>query len=116
MTLSDQEREFTLISTVLTPDDKIYVHGDVEILVLLNMPNLNPYVYLDRGKDDWIARRTSGGFRLFIDEMEAASPKVVAISRLGKVAHRAELMQWVENHYDPMKLPGYDEIYLRRLR
>lgn len=117
LTLADQEREFAAISKVLEPDDKIYVHGTVEILVLLNRPNLNPYIYLDRGKDDWIARGTPGGFRTFIDEMKASSPKVVAISRAGKVAHRAELTQWVEKNYDVMKLAGYgDEIFLRRQR
>lgn len=114
LTLQDQEREFAAISRVLAPDDSIYVHGTLEILVLLNRPNLNPYIFLDRGKDDWIAKRTPGGFRAIINEMESSSPKFVAISRAGKVAHRVELRQWVEDHYDQMELPGYEGIYLRR--
>ncbi len=116
LTLQDQEKEFAAISRVLAPDDRIYVHGTVEILVLLNKPNLNPYIFLDRGKDDWIAKQAPGGFRAIIDEMESSSPKVVAISRAGKVAHRAELRQWVEDRYDQMELPGYEGIYLRRQR
>lgn len=114
LTLQDQEREFAAISRVLSQDDTIYVHGTVEILVLLNRPNLNPYIFLDRGKDNWIAKRTPGGFRAIIDEMGLLAPKVVAISRAGKVAHRAELKQWVEDHYDPMEALSYDGIYLRR--
>jgi len=116
LTLQDQEKELAAIAEVLAPDDGIYVHGTVEILVLLNRPNLNPYIFLDRGKDNWIARRTPGGFRAIIDEMESSSPKVVAISRTGKVALRAELIQWVEDHYDQVELPGYEGVYLRRQR
>ena len=114
LTLQDQEKEFAEISKVLAPDDRIYVHGTVEILVLLNRSNLNPYIFLDRGKDDWIARRTPGGFRAFIDDIESLAPKVVAISRVGKVLHRAELRRWVDDHYDQMELPGFEGIYLRR--
>jgi hypothetical protein len=114
--LQDQEQAFEAISQVLGPDDRIYVHGTVEILVLLNRPNLNPYIFLDRGKDDWIAKRTPGGFRAIIDEMESLAPRVVAISRTGKVAHRAELRQWVDDHYDQMEVPGYEGVYLRRQR
>jgi hypothetical protein len=114
LTLQDQEKGFAAISKVLAPDDGIYVHGTVEILVLLNRPNLNPYIFLDRGKDDWIVKRTRGNFGAIIDEMESSAPKLVAISRTGKVAHRAELRRWVDDHYDQMDLPGYEGIYLRR--
>jgi hypothetical protein len=114
LTLQDQEREFAKISKLLEPGDKIYVHGALEILVLLNKPNLNPYIYLDRGKDEWIGRRNPGGFRAILEEMESSSPKIVAISRIGKVVHRAELRNWVEEHYDRIVLAGYDGVYLRR--
>ena len=112
--MQDQQKEFREVLKVLVPDDRIYVHGSVEILVLLNTPNLNPYIFLDRGKDDWIARRIPGGFPAIINEMESSAPKVVAISRLGKVAHRAELRQWVDDHYDQIELAGYEGVYLRR--
>ncbi|MFY9571089.1 MAG: hypothetical protein WAV20_06820, partial [Blastocatellia bacterium] len=51
-TLPDQQLAFRAISDVLAPDDKIYVHGTLEILVLLNRPNLNRYIFLARGTDD----------------------------------------------------------------
>lgn len=113
-TLRDQDEQLAAISNALGPDDRIYVHGTVEILVLLNRPNLNQYIFLDRGKDNWIAKRTGGEFRGVIDEMESQAPKIVAISRLGKVAHRAELELWVDDHYAKIGLPGYVGIYLRK--
>jgi hypothetical protein len=114
LTLQDQERALEAISTVLSPQDKVYVHGTVEILVLLNRPNLNPHVDLRKGKDAFLAQRTPGGFGAFIDEMEAMAPKMVAISRAGRLTHRAELIQWIEGHYDPFVVPGYEGVYLRR--
>jgi hypothetical protein len=114
VTLQDQDRQVAAIGALLGPEDRIYVHGAVEILVLLNRSNLNPYIFLDRGKDDWVARRMPGGFRGIIDEMETQAPKVVALSRMGKVAHRAELEQWVGEHYDKIELSGVDGIFLRK--
>lgn len=114
LTLQDQHRQVAAIGTLLGPEDRFYVHGTVEIPVLLNKPNLSPYIFLDRGKDDWIARRTPGAFQAVIREMETQAPKVVAISRMGKVAHRVELEQWVAEHYDKIELPGLDGIYLRK--
>jgi DolP-mannose mannosyltransferase len=113
-TLRDQDEELAAIANILAPDDRIYVHGTVEILVLLNRPNLNPYIFLDRGKDDWIARGMPAGFEGLISEMDLAAPKVLVISRLGKVAHRAELEQWVKEHYDPLELRGYRNVFVRK--
>ena len=114
LTLQVQDKEVAAISEMLGPEDRIYVHGTVEILVLLNRPNLNPYIFLDRGKDDWIARAMPAGFGGLISEMDLAAPKVVAISRLGKVAHRAELEQWAKQHYDPLELRGYNNVFVRK--
>jgi hypothetical protein len=114
LTLQDQERVLEAISAVVSPQDAVYVHGTVEILVLLNRPNLNPHVDLRKGKDEFLARRTPGGFSAFITEMEAAAPKLVAISRAGRLTHRAELVQWIEDNYDPLVLPGYEGVYRRR--
>ena len=114
LTLRSQEMTFAEISKAINPDDRIYVHGAVEILVLLNKPNLNPHVDLRKGKDEFIAQRTPGGFSTFIAQLEASAPKLVAISRAGRLKHREELVRWIEDHYDPMGLPGYEGVYLRR--
>lgn len=112
-TLRDQDQQLAAISSLLEPDDRIYVHGTLEILVLLNRPNMNPYIYLDRGKSEWIAKRRGGRFSDIIDEMESQSPKIVAVSRLGKVAHRREIEAWIDEHYARVSLPGVDGIHVR---
>jgi hypothetical protein len=114
LTLAQQRTEFQLISSLLGPEDRIYVHGMVELLVLTRRPNLNPYIFLDWGKDDYIAARKQGGFRSLIEEIEQQSPKIVALARLQKVSHRAELQQWVEQNYDRLEIAGYDGIYFRK--
>jgi hypothetical protein len=113
-TLRDQDKAFKVISDLLGPDDKIYVHGTTEILVLLNRPNLNPYVFLDWGADGFAALRKGGEFRAIIDEMESQAPKIVAISRLKVVSHRDEFKQWVDDKYETLQVPGYDGVYLRK--
>ena len=114
LTLQAQEQAFEPIARILSPGDGVYAHGTVELLVLLNRPNINPHVDLRKGKDAFIDQRTPGGFQAFINEMESAPPKIVAISRDGRLIHRGELRQWVEEHYDQMYVPGYEGIYLRR--
>jgi hypothetical protein len=113
-TLRDQESKLETVSRMLTGSDRIYVHGSTEILVLLNRPNLNPYVLLDWGKDDFIAARVYGGsFERIVDEIESNAPKIVALSRLQRVSHRDDLRRWVEQHYERLDLPGYD-VYVRK--
>jgi len=112
--LREQGRAISQIAAYLGPNDRIYVHGMAEILVLLNRPNLNRYISLDSGADDYIAAKKAGGFKDVIDEIESATPKLVAISRLRNVRHSKELEQWVEGHYDELEIPGYETIYIRK--
>jgi hypothetical protein len=116
LTLPDQQNRISSLSDSLSPSDKLFVHGTVEILVLLNRPNVNRYVDLRQGKDEFIAQRTPGGFGEFINALEEAAPKIVAISRAGRLHHRDELRQWINEHYDPLELAGYEGVYLRRSR
>src|SRR5713226_5468072 len=113
-TLQYQDREFKTLSDLLDPDDKIYVHGTVEILVLLNKPNLNPYVLLDWDADNFASARKPGGWDAIMGEMEAAAPKLVAISRLRAVGHRADLERWVQDHYDKLDLFRYERVFIRK--
>lgn len=112
--LQDQDAAIQQLRQELQPGDRIYVHGAVEILVLLNSPNLNPYVDFDWGKDDFAASRRGVSFQQLIDEMEADAPKYVSITRLRKVYHREELEQWVNEHYERSDLPKYRELYVRK--
>ena len=111
-TLQDQYAAITKVSELLGPQDQIYVHGAAEILVLLNRPNLNPYVFLDWGADDFAARRRGVAFEAIIDRMEEQEPKLVSVTRLRKVNHRDDFLRWVDAHYE--KLGSYDKIMIRR--
>jgi hypothetical protein len=112
--LQDQDAAMLQLRQQLRPDDKIYVHGAVEVLVLLNVPNLNPYVDFDWGKDDFIASRRGVNFDQLIDEMEAESPEYVSITRLRRVHHRVDLERWVGEHYEPLDLYKFNKLYVRK--
>lgn len=114
-TLRDQRESFQAISNVLGPDDKIYVHGTIEILVLLSRRNLNPYVMFDEGKDDFVADRSYGGsFKAMLDELGREAPRIISLSRLRHVTHRAEFEGWVLERYEELPVAGHDDIYVRK--
>ena len=114
-TLQDQQQMLAAVSALLEPDDKIYVHGTLELLVLMNKQNMNRYIFLDRGKDEYIAERTPGGFASIIDKMEAESPKVIAISRTQNVTYREALFRWAAEHYDRFPLDfAHNSVWVRK--
>jgi len=115
-TLNQQDEAFKTVSQLIGPNDKIYVHGMSEMLVLLNRPNLNPYVFLDWGADDFAGLQKGEPFQAIIDEIEAQAPRVVALSRLKVVTHRDDFKRWAEEHYNKLELPlaGYDGVYVRK--
>jgi hypothetical protein len=114
-TLADQQKSFEAISAVLNPNDKIYVHGTLEVLVLLNKPNLNRYIFFARGTDDYYASKMVGGFKGIVDEMESEAPKVISLSRLQNVAHQDELIEWATDHYDKLPLDfAHNSVYVRK--
>jgi hypothetical protein len=104
-----EKAEAMSVQAVLGPDGKVYAHGSVELLVLLDRPNLNPYVCMDWGMDDFIcARKYGGSFQRLIDEMDGQAPKIVAASRLNRVNHTSDLRVWLSEHYDKVSIDGYD--------
>ena len=114
-TLQDEQASFKRLSDILGPNDKVYVHGTVELLVLLNIPNLNPYIFLPYGKDEYIGSKRPGGFKAILDEMEEQRPKVIALSRLRTVTHRDDLVEWAEAHYVSLPLEfGHNSVYVRK--
>jgi len=113
-TLEYQDQQLRTVTDLIGPDDKIYVHGSVELLLLLNRPNLNPYIMWDHGKASYVVAKNYGGsLDAMIDAIEAEAPKLVALSRLKRIPEGAALERWVENHYDRVPMSGY-EIYLRK--
>jgi hypothetical protein len=113
-TLRDQTQMLQPAMNLVGPNDKVYVHGTAELLVLMNRPNLNPYIMWDRRKVDYIAaQRYGGSVEAMIAEMEAAAPRLVALSRLRNIPQAAELERWVVEHYDKLPVADYD-IYVRK--
>ena len=114
-TLQDQEREFRTVGEILGPNDQVYVHGTVELLVFLNRPNLNPYIYLVTGKDDYIGTRLGCGFEAILEQMKSEAPRVIALSRLHGVSHREQFLQWAREDYEKLPIAfGHDAVYVRR--
>jgi hypothetical protein len=114
VTLQTQDKTFEAISSRLSDSDSIYVHGTSELLVLLNRPNLNPYILLDWGKDDYIAAKDYGGsFAAIVDEIKTRSPKVIGLTRLQRVRHRDELSKLVEN-YERLELKYGYEFFVKK--
>jgi hypothetical protein len=113
ITLQAQSAVAEKVARLLAPGDTIYVHGSVELLVLLDIPNLNPYVAFDSGADDYIAAGKPHGFASVIEEMEAAAPKVAVLTRLGNVHHADELMHWVNQHYQRLAQFDYASLWVR---
>jgi hypothetical protein len=114
-TLQKQIEEVNAIAAQLQPDDKVYSHGTIGMLVLMNRPNMNPYVFLDWDMDTFIAaRKYNGSFQALIDEMEAGKPKIVGISRLRAVRHGDEFEQWVKAHYEELPLRINKGVYIRK--
>jgi len=114
LTLRAQEEQLEPVTRLIGSSDTIYVHGSTEILVLTNKANLNAFVFLDWGKDDFIAAKNYGGsFDALVAEIESHAPKIVALGRLQKVAHRDDFRKWVEQHYENLEIPGYS-VYVRK--
>ncbi|HKP12892.1 MAG TPA: DolP-mannose mannosyltransferase [Blastocatellia bacterium] len=114
-TLQKQIEEVNGIASLLQPDDAVYSHGTIGMLVLMNRANMNPYVFLDWDMDTFIAARKYGGsFQALIDEMEARKPKLVGMSRLRAVTHGPEFEQWLGRHYEELPLRINKGVYVRK--
>jgi hypothetical protein len=115
--LKDQQREIVQLAMLLKPDDKLYVHGALEVLVLLNRPNMNPYIFLARGVDRYVGARTPGGFEAIVEQMKSDQPRVIAISRIQNVYYRDALLEWAAEEYDrfPMEF-AHNSVYVRKQR
>lgn len=99
-TLNDQDKAVAEITSLLGPEDRIFVHGETEILVLSGLTNASKYVFLDRGKDMYLDTVEPGGFEGWLERLKSERPKVVALSRLGKVKRKQDLQDWVDAEYE----------------
>lgn len=102
-TLQDEDAATAEITSHLGPGDKIFVHGQTEILELSQLTNASKYFFLDRGKDTYLDKVEPGGFAGWFDRLKAERPKVIALSRLDAVDHAAEFREWANEDYEARK-------------
>jgi hypothetical protein len=114
LTLQDQYRDLQPVADLLGPDDKVYVHGTMELLVLLKRQNLNPYVLLDWGADQFVAYKRGVEFKEIVAEMDAQAPKIISLTRLRTLTNKADLENWAKEHYAEFIETDGKPIYIRR--
>ncbi|HEX8185804.1 MAG TPA: hypothetical protein VF747_13655, partial [Blastocatellia bacterium] len=112
-TLSDQDAQVREIVSHLQPGDKIFVHGQTEILVLSGLTNASKYFLLDRGKDQYLDRVEEGGFDGWLARLKAERPKVVVLDRLKSLGYLNEIQSWVDTEYEPRE-EGVFRYYVRK--
>ena len=112
-TLDDQDAKVQQIVSNLRPGDKIFVHGQTEILVLSGLTNASKYFLLDRGKDEYLDRVEEGGFVGWLQRLKAEHPKVVVLDRLKSLGYLNELQAWVDAEYEPRE-DGVFRYYVRK--
>lgn len=97
--LKAQDEEVAQIVSYLEPGDKIYVHGQTEILVLSGLTNASKYYLLDRGKDEYLDIILDGGFAGWLRTLKEERPKIVVLNRIKTMLHKKEFTDWMEQDY-----------------
>ena len=113
VTLSDQDARVREIVSQLQPGDKIFVHGQTEILVLSGLTNASKHFLLDRGKDVYLDQVEPGGFSGWLTRLKAERPKIVVLDRLKSLGYLNQLQAWVDNDYEPRE-DGIFHYYVRK--
>ena len=98
-TLKDQYEGVKELTERLEPGDKIFTHGQTEVLVLSGLTNASKYFFLDRGKDMYLNKVEPGGYEGWLARLKAERPRVVALSRLRAVDHGNDFRQWMRDDY-----------------
>lgn len=111
--LKEQDLLVREVVLQLAPGDRIFVHGQTEILVLGRLTNASKYFLLDRGKDQYLDRVEPGGFAGWFERLKAERPKIVALSRLDEVHHARDFVDWVAASYEPRRGPVFT-YYVRK--
>lgn len=112
-TLADQDSVVAEVVSLLEPGDKIFVHGQTEILVLGRLTNATKYFFFDRDKDRYLDVVEPGGFAGWFERLKAERPRIVALSRLEGVYHAKDFLDWVSASYEP-RFSSVFVYYVRR--
>jgi hypothetical protein len=97
--LHAEQADVAHIVSHLEPGDKIYVHGQAEILVLSGLTNASKYYLLDRAKDEYLDSILDGGFAGWLEALKAERPKIVVLSRMKTMFYKNEFIDWVRQDY-----------------
>jgi hypothetical protein len=109
-----QQREGALkIEDRLGKDAKLSSINSPQVLVLLHKTNPNPYLWLTAGVDREIDAATPGGFKTWIQDLEASNSDAIAFFGEGQSLmfnyhltseHNRELDNWLNPHYHAEKI------------
>jgi hypothetical protein len=109
-----QQKEGALkIEDRLGEDAKLASIGSPQVLVLLHRENPNPYLWINAGVDREIEVETPGGFKGWLQELEASNPDAIAFfgegqyllpSRFLTDEHIQELTNWLDSRYHAEKI------------
>lgn len=102
-TLEEQEIAVAELTSHLAPGDRIFVHGQSEVLVLAGLANPTRYFFLDFGKDRYLDRVEPGGFDGWFRRLRAQAPKIVVLGRMGTVDTRERFARWIQRDYEPRR-------------
>ena len=110
-TLKDQDVEIAELLSHLQPGDKIFAHGQAQVLAYRVC--LCEQYFSDRGKDQYLDKVEQGGFNGWFDRLKADRPRIVALDRIKTVGHKEDFFAWVRADYDERKGRIFT-YYLRR--
>jgi hypothetical protein len=99
-TLADQRQALTEITARLKPDDKLFVYGGTEVLVLSGRTNASKYFLLDRGKDHYLDEVEPGGFTGWLERLKGERPKIVVLDRMENTDYQNLLLKWTNSEYE----------------
>lgn len=111
-TIRDEYRLLEPMRAAMNPDDKIWAHGEINILVLLDRPSVSKYLWFDRLKDDFVASTVPGGFEQVLRSIDSEQPRFVEMGRGEAVQHIDEIKDWLNANYSRFPILGF-EVYVR---
>jgi hypothetical protein len=112
-TLGEQDEDVREMLALMRPGDRLFVHGQTEILALSGLDNASRHIFLDRGKDRYLDQVEPGGFEGWLAALKEEKPRIVALSRLGAVERKRAFVDWVRGDYE-MRKGRFFKYYVRK--
>ena len=113
--LSAQLTDSAEIFSQLGPGDRIFVHGQTDMLVLSGLTNASKYTNLDHGKDAYLDLIEPGGFAGWFERLKDERPKIVMISRTKNLDRKGVFLTWLSSDYE-QRIAGVFTYYVRNER